>query len=131
MLATLMARAAEPAVLTWKVMRTLNMKTGARAPELDKLNGAEVKIKGFMMPFDDEEQKTVEFLIVPVMGQCVHLPPPPPNQIVLVRMAGNKLTKVWFQDLVEVQGKLEISEQKSPFGEVSFKITAARVEKQQ
>lgn len=121
--------AAEPVTIDWKLLRGLNLKTAERTEALAKVNGAPVRIKGFMMPFDDDEQKTVEFLIVPVMGQCVHLPPPPPNQIVLVRMAGDKLTKVWFQDLIVVEGKLEIVEQKSPFGEVSYKITATKVEK--
>lgn len=126
----MMAEAPVPTAVNWKLLRGLDFKTGKRSPELEKVNGTRVSLKGFMMPFDDDEEKTVEFLVVPVMGQCVHLPPPPPNQIVLVRMAGDKLTKVWFQDLISVEGKLEIAEQKSPFGEVSYKLTATKVTKE-
>ena len=125
------AAAPAPTLIDWKLLRALDMKTGKRTPALEKLNGATVRLLGFMMPFDDEEQKTVEFLVVPVMGQCVHLPPPPPNQIVLVRMANNQLTKIWFQDLVSVEGKLEIADQKSPYGDVSYKITATKVAREE
>lgn len=127
----MMAAEPEPTLIDWKLLRGLDFKTGKRSPALDKVAGAQVRLRGFMMPFDDDEQKTVEFLVVPVMGQCVHLPPPPPNQIVLVRMAGDKLTKVFFQDLIAVEGKLEIAEQKSPFGEVSYKLTATKVTKEE
>lgn len=125
-----MLTAAEgPVVVNWKLLRGLDNKTGKRTPELAQVNGATVRLVGFMVPFDDEEQKAVEFLLVPVMGQCVHLPPPPPNQIVLVRMTNNQLTKIWYDDAVAVEGKIEISEQKSPYGEVSYKMTATKVAK--
>ena len=113
----------------WRTLRGLNTRTGEQTPELKKLNGSTVTVQGYMVPFDDEDDKTTEFLIVPVMGQCVHLPPPPPNQIVLVRMANQKPTKVWFQDLILVEGKLEITDQKSPFGLVCYRLTASKVEK--
>jgi len=121
------AAANAPATVTWKLLRGLNVKTAQRTPELDKVNGAQVRLRGYMVPFDDEEQKTIEFLLVPIMGQCVHLPPPPPNQIVLVRMAGDKLTKIWYDDLVAIEGKLEIANQKSPYGDASYKLTATKV----
>jgi uncharacterized protein len=126
-----MLAADEPTLIDWRLLRGLDFKTGKRSPALEKVAGANVRLRGFMMPFDDEENKAVEFLVVPVMGQCVHLPPPPPNQIVLVRMAGDQLTKIWFQDLIAVEGKLEIAEQKSPYGEVSYKITATKVTKEE
>ena len=120
-----------PVLINWKLLRQLDMKTGKRTPELEKANGAAVRILGFMVPFDDEEQKTTEFLLVPVMGQCVHLPPPPPNQIVLVRMANRQLTKVWYDDMVSVEGQLEIADGKSPYGDVSFQMTSTKVAKEE
>lgn len=116
-----------PVLIDWKLLRGLDNKTGKRTAALDKVNGGQVKLLGFMVPFDDEEQKAVEFLLVPVMGQCVHLPPPPPNQIVLVRMVNNQLTKIWYDDAVAVEGRLEIADSKSPYGEVSYKMTATKV----
>lgn len=125
----LLLAAEATAPVPWRTLRGLNTRTGEQTPELKKLNGSTVTVQGFMVPFDDDDEQTTEFLIVPVMGQCVHLPPPPPNQIVMVRMANQKPTKVLFQDLILVEGKLEIADQKSPFGLVCYRLTATKVEK--
>ena len=58
---------------------------GARIrPELD---GKHVKIPGYITPLSFNEKKLGEFLLVPYHGACIHLPPPPGNQIVFVDAA--------------------------------------------
>ncbi len=46
--------------------------------------GKPVRIPGFIVPFEfgDERQKVTRFFLVPYYGACLHLPPPPPNQII-------------------------------------------------
>lgn len=47
------------------------------------MDGARVKIPGFIVPIETNEDKLVtEFFIVPYFGACLHMPPPPPNQII-------------------------------------------------
>lgn len=54
---------------------------------VEELDGELVRIPGYVVPFDfDPKQKWREFLFVPYMGACIHTPPPPPNQIVMVRV---------------------------------------------
>lgn len=49
-------------------------------PEMD---GKRVRIPGFIVPIETNEDKLVtEFFIVPYFGACLHMPPPPPNQII-------------------------------------------------
>lgn len=49
------------------------------------LNGQKVRIPGFVVPLEfDEEQTISQFFLVPYFGACLHMPPPPPNQIILV-----------------------------------------------
>ncbi|MGA0102682.1 MAG: DUF3299 domain-containing protein [Steroidobacteraceae bacterium] len=53
----------------------------------EALDGAEVKLPGFIVPLElDESGKVTEFFLVPFFGACIHVPPPPPNQLVLVTM---------------------------------------------
>lgn len=53
----------------------------------EALDGAEVKLPGFIVPLElDEAGKVTEFFLVPFFGACIHVPPPPPNQLVLVSM---------------------------------------------
>lgn len=52
---------------------------------VDELDGQKIRLPGFMLPFEYAEYKKVsEFLLVPYFGACIHVPPPPPNQIVYV-----------------------------------------------
>jgi len=48
-----------------------------------EMDGQRVKLPGFVVPISVNEQQLVtEFFIVPYFGACLHMPPPPPNQIV-------------------------------------------------
>lgn len=48
---------------------------------LDKHN---VRIPGYLLPLDYSDNKVTQFLLVPTVGACIHVPPPPPNQMVYV-----------------------------------------------
>ncbi|GJM13088.1 MAG: hypothetical protein DHS20C12_14910 [Pseudohongiella sp.] len=44
-----------------------------------------VMIPGFIVPTAyDADRRVTEFFLVPFFGACIHLPPPPPNQIIYV-----------------------------------------------
>lgn len=46
-------------------------------------NKKRIKMPGFIVPLEfDEEKKVTQFFLVPYFGACIHVPPPPPNQIV-------------------------------------------------
>ena len=50
-----------------------------------ELNGQKIRIAGYVVPLEfDSNQEVTEFFLVPYYGACIHLPPPPPNQIILV-----------------------------------------------
>ena len=51
------------------------------------LNGAQVRIPGYVLPLEFEGTRVREFLLVPYVGACIHVPAPPPNQMVFVRTA--------------------------------------------
>lgn len=49
------------------------------------LLGQRIMIPGFIVPLAfDKDRRVTEFFLVPFFGACIHLPPPPPNQIVYV-----------------------------------------------
>lgn len=55
----------------------------AIVPALDEQR---VRMPGFVLPLEYSGKKVSEFLLVPWVGACIHTPPPPPNQIVHVRL---------------------------------------------
>lgn len=54
------------------------------APIVPKLNKQRVQIPGFVVPLDMNGTQVQEFLLVPYFGACIHVPPPPSNQVIHV-----------------------------------------------
>jgi len=62
-------------------MQVMNFEVNA------SLDGQQVRIPGFIVPLELDDQGLVtEFFLVPYFGACIHVPPPPPNQMVYVIM---------------------------------------------
>jgi hypothetical protein len=59
---------------------------GAEAPVVVELDGTRIKLPGYLVPITMEGESLKEFLMVPYFGACIHVPPPPPNQVVFVRL---------------------------------------------
>lgn len=60
-------------------------KRRAAAQAIDPgLNGQDIRMAGYLLPLEFSSEATTEFLLVPYVGACIHVPPPPPNQIVHV-----------------------------------------------
>lgn len=76
---------------------------------IDSFNQKSVRIPGFMVPLtSDEQQRVTEFFIVPYFGACLHMPPPPPNQIIFGKVKqGFELTKLdmpfWFEGKINIE----------------------------
>jgi len=52
----------------------------------EEFDGKKIRMAGFLVPLEfDDNQVVTEFFLVPYYGACIHLPPPPPNQVVLVK----------------------------------------------
>lgn len=58
-------------------------RNSAVKPELD---GALVRMPGYALPLEFDGTGVTEFLLVPYVGACIHTPPPPANQVVVVRL---------------------------------------------
>jgi len=49
------------------------------------LDAQTIRMPGYVLPLEFSGDEVTEFLLVPYVGACIHVPPPPPNQIVYVR----------------------------------------------
>ena len=73
-------------------------------PDLDN---REIRIAGFALPLEFTGNAVSEFLLVPYVGACIHSPPPPPNQMVFVRLNKSFLMKDLYTP-VWVTGRMAI-----------------------
>jgi Uncharacterized protein conserved in bacteria len=122
LLAAAASSASQVRELWWKTLRGLDYKKGTVTDDLKSYDGTRVKIPGFMVPLEDDAEKVSEFLLVPYVGACIHTPPPPPNQIVHVKMAGNKSIPMYWYDPVWIEGEFKIKSVKSMYGDVAFTL---------
>lgn len=106
----------------WYTLAELDLQTGDRSETLAALDGTEVRIPGFVVPTEfDGGGELTEFVLVPAFGYCIHVPPPPPNQMIYVTMPERTtFTDIWLPVMIE--GTLTISEVASEFGAVSYQI---------
>jgi uncharacterized protein len=52
---------------------------------IPEMGGQAIRISGFIVPLEFNDKQTItQFFLVPFFDACIHLPPPPPNQIIFV-----------------------------------------------
>ncbi|GMG82145.1 DUF3299 domain-containing protein [Paralimibaculum aggregatum] len=90
-------------------------------------NGKRVRLPGFVVPLDFEGTRVTNFLLVPYVGACIHVPPPPPNQIVYVRAAEPFEIEGYF-DAVLVTGVIGTMATATALAEIGYEIAEAEVE---
>lgn len=97
------------------------------APVVEGLNGKRVQIGGYVVPLDFEATSVKEFLLVPYVGACIHVPPPPANQIVYVQAPRGFQVKSMFEP-VYVTGKMTTTASYTGLADAGYTLEAERVD---
>ena len=105
-------------------------KVWENAPVVAALNNKVVKLSGFLVTLEGDGKAVSEFLLVPFFGACIHVPPPPSNQIVLVRMGTKPFKVKQMFETVSVTGRLRTEAVRSDVATASYVMEAMRVEPQ-
>ena len=107
--------------IDWRLLRGLDLTSGQKNPELAAIDGQYIKVPGFIVPLDDDASSYSEFLLVPSPQACIHVPPPPANQMIMVRMRGGKAPqRSWGP--VWILGRIHISANDSQYGKISYML---------
>lgn len=101
--------------------------SAAPAPTVDSLDGALVRLPGFVVPLDIHEGKISNFLLVPYFGACIHQPPPPSNQIVHVSFAEPVELESMYAP-VWVTGRIHVETYSSLMADAGYTLTGQVVE---
>lgn len=96
------------------------------APLVNDFSSKRVRIPGFVVPLEGDAKHIREFLLVPYFGACIHVPPPPANQLVLVR-PDKPIPAGWNMQPVWVSGVMEVERRSSELGTSGYRMTGERV----
>ena len=111
-------------ILYKKIMDELNNA----GPNL-ALKGKKVRIPGFVSPLDTNGDVVGDFLLVPYFGSCIHSPPPPVNQTVMVSPGqGKSIALSKISRPVWVVGELEIEKITTDLATAGYQIKNAQIE---
>ncbi|MFB9069033.1 DUF3299 domain-containing protein [Pseudofulvimonas gallinarii] len=91
------------------------------------LDGQHVKLPGYIVPVDvSEDQKMSSFFLVPYFGACVHVPPPPPNQIVFVTLR-EPMAVTDMYDAFWIEGTLKVQRVQKDIAASAYVLEADKV----
>lgn len=106
------------------------------SPIVFGLNDTRIEIPGFVVPLDVNYDSVKEFLLVPYFGACIHVPPPPGNQILHV-LVPKTLTKKQQKTLkramliygtISISGTLKTVSSNTSMGFASYQVKADLIE---
>ena len=98
------------------------------APVVAEMQGRHIRLPGYIVPLGITEAMEVEeFLLVPYFGACIHVPPPPSNQIVHVRStSGIKLADLYQP--FWISGVINVEYMESELANAGYRMDGAGVE---
>lgn len=98
-------------------------------PANPKLDGQKIKIPGYVAVLEQEKGLVNEFLLVPYFGACIHVPPPPLNNTLLIK--SKKDQRIHIDDTyspVWVKGIIHTKNTKTDLATAGYLIEDAEVE---
>ncbi len=107
-------------------LRELQPPGGSSRSDLD---GQVLRLAGFVLALQFEDRVLTDFLLVPYVGACSHVPPPPANQIVFVSGArGMDVSDGQFSP-VRVTGLIETAETDTEFAVAGYRMLDPVIER--
>ena len=91
----------------WEVLQEYDLDKKKLTENLKKIINKKVSIKGFMIPLDYSAKSIKEFLLVPYIPSCAHVPPPPANMIISVDLKAKGIKPSYYP--IEVIGTINIA----------------------
>lgn len=85
-----------------------------------------VRMPGYALPLDWTEDGVTQFLLVPFIGACLHVPPPPANQLVLINTEKPYVPSDYFE-AVTVTGVFSRFKAETEMIESGYRIVAEAV----
>ena len=90
-------------------------------------NGEIVRLPGFIVPIDYSGTGITAFILVPFVGACVHVPPPPANQLVFVTTEKPYESSGLFE-AVNVIGMFGTASTSTQLADIAYALSADHIE---
>ena len=102
-----------------------NMSVSPQSDLVSAYDGRRIKILGFVLPFNNDEEPYKRLLLIPFSGACVKFPPPRNQAILINYEKGIRLTN--FSDVVAVTGVMTVAPTKTDIASIGYRIAAEAI----
>lgn len=120
-----------PSLLERGVVQHGEMNTPSAQQDVGQVteayNGKLVRIPGYLVPLDYSGTGVTSALLVPYVGACIHVPPPPPNQLIFVTIGDPYQSNGLFEP-VYVTGIFGTAATSTQLADVGYAISADTIE---
>lgn len=89
-------------------------------------NGEVVRLPGYIVPIDYSGTGVTAFILVPFVGACVHVPPPPAHQLVFVTTEKPYESSGLFE-AVNVIGMFGTSAVSTQLADIAYALSADKI----
>lgn len=107
------------------------LSLAAQQPEggsvVNDYNGKRVRIPGYAVPLEFSGTGITSFILVPYIGACIHVPPPPANQLVFVETTEPFISESMW-DPIFATGMFTAAEQSTELAQIGYSMTEAQTE---
>ncbi|HEY3698687.1 MAG TPA: DUF3299 domain-containing protein [Spongiibacteraceae bacterium] len=109
------------------IHRSIARQSDQPAPSQLELDGAAVRLAGYIVPLQDAPDRAVtEFFLVPYVGACIHVPPPPADQIVYINFPpGFRIENIY--EAFQVRGTLHTQTLHTGLADTAYMMVADEV----
>lgn len=95
---------------------------------VEAMNGVKGKLGGYIVPLNvDANGRMIDMFLVPYFGACIHMPPPPPNQIIYIKpKEPMPMTEIW--DAYWIHGTLRTKREHNGTATAAYTMEMERFE---
>jgi uncharacterized protein len=108
-------------------MSTLRAEQPPSSGVRTDFNGKIVRIPGYMVPLETSGSGVTAFILVPYVGACIHVPPPPANQMVFVTTEKPYESSGLFE-AVNVTGMFGTASVSTQLADIGYALSADVIE---
>ena len=103
------------------------MQVLSSAPVVEDMDGRMVSIPGFVVPLEGIGGIVRHFFLVPYYGACIHVPPPPSNQIIDVHFEPGTHDDNLYEAIL-VSGRLTTETYSHDMGSSGYRLEAYSIQ---
>lgn len=89
-------------------------------------DGQLIRIPGYIVPLDFDGLGVTAFILVPYVGACIHVPPPPPNQLILVT-TDKPYQSAGLFEAIYVTGQFSTAATQTALAQIGYEMQATDI----